>query len=99
MRRGTTPTHTFSTDVDLSDSSVLYVTYEQNNGIIVEVDKSRCSINENSVVTSLTQEETLKFQDCGDVLIQIRAGWSNGKRVASNIMRVPIERVIKDGVI
>ena len=31
MIRGTTPTHVFTTDVDLSDATVVYVTYAQGS--------------------------------------------------------------------
>ena len=31
MIRGTTPTHVFRTDADLSDAEVVYVTYQQGS--------------------------------------------------------------------
>ena len=36
MRRGTTPTHIFLTDIDLTDAEVIYLTYQMNGKTIME---------------------------------------------------------------
>lgn len=102
MRRGTTPTHTFNTDTDLTDCSVIYLTYMQDGQTILDLDISRMTVTSTSVTVTLTQAETLLFKQNGAmpaVAMQFRAGWSDGSRAASQIMRAPVEKILKDGEI
>lgn len=97
MRRGTTPTNTFSSDVDLTGATV-FVDYEQKNRIIIEKTGDDLTVTSEAVTLELTQEDTLAFRP-GEVLIQIRAVFPDGTAIASNIIRTTAERIIKDGVI
>ena len=99
MRRGTTPTHTFDTDVDLTDAVVLYLTYKQNGRIKVEKSLSDVTIEPYKVKVTLTQKETLSFDDEGDVRIQIRAKFADGNAVASNVIRTSAQIILKEGEI
>lgn len=102
MIRGTTPTHTFTTDIDLTEATLLYITYTQNGKTIVEKDISEVRVDKNVVTTWLTQTETLKFSakpQTGIVEIQIRAGFADGGRIASDIIRTDIKNILKDGEI
>ena len=100
MKRGTTPTHTFSVDVDLTSATVIYLTYKQGNETIVERDISNMTVTSNSIQVRLTQEETLAFNTAVNIQIQIRAGFSDGSRIASDILTVsPAGQILKDGVI
>ena len=98
MIRGTTPTHTFNVNVDLTNADVIYITYKQGNDTVVEKVKSDCEITSTSVSVTLTQEDTLKF-NASDVEIQIRARFPDDSAIASNIMRTSVTRVLKSGVI
>lgn len=97
MRRGTTPTNTFSSDIDLTGATV-FVDYEQKNRIIIEKTGEDLTVTTDAVTLELTQEDTLAFRP-GEVLIQIRAVFPDGSALASNIIRTTAERIIKDGVI
>lgn len=100
MRRGTTPTHTFNTNIDLSDAAVLYVTYKQGNEVMMEKAIDDCVISADKVVVHLSQAETLAFQSyAGQVDMQIRARFPDGSAVASNIMTVAAGKILKDGEI
>lgn len=99
MRRGTTPTHTFTTDVDLTGATVLYLTYKQNGRIKVEKTIDDVTINPDSVQVTLTQKETLSFDDEGDVRIQIRARFPDDSAVASNIIKTTAQIILKEGEI
>ena len=62
--------------------------------------------NNNGVLTcTLTQADTLKFEvldqhcGCDKVAIQVRMKTSNGTAMASDIMRIPVMDVLKDGEI
>ena len=98
MIRGTTPTHIFNVNVDLTNADVIYITYKQGNDTVVEKVKSDCEITSTSVSVTLTQEDTLKF-NASDVEIQIRARFPDDSAIASNIMRTSVTRVLKSGVI
>lgn len=99
MRRGTTPKHTFTTDIDLTEAEVIYITYKQQGEVIVEKEIQDIEASSEEISCELTQEETLQFSDPHDVTIQIRARFADGSAVASNIMKAPAEAILKDGVI
>ena len=98
MRRGTTPTNTFTVDVDLRQATALYVTYKQNSRVILEKTLADATITETSVAVTLTQEDTLAFAQ-GSAQIQIRAKFVDGAAIASNIITASVDQILKDGVI
>lgn len=96
-RRGSTPTNVFNVNVDLREAKV-YITYKQNNKIVVEKSGSDIQVERNKLTTRLTQAETLKFS-VGTVRIQIRYILPNGSSDASNIIETRVEEILKDGEI
>ena len=99
MIRGTTPTHVFETDVDLSLAELIYVTYQQGQ-IVVEKTKEECDVTSNSVSVNLSQAETLLFRAGGfQARVQIRAKFPDGSALASNIIQVDISPILKEGEI
>ena len=105
MIQGTTPVHTFSLGAEfqaLTEQGLesLYVTYAQLGSVVVDKTLDDVSLEEGSVVTSLTQEETLQFNPDAPVEIQIRfLTRDNQEAYATNILTEPVERVLKAGVI
>lgn len=99
MIRGTTPTHIFETDIDLSDADVIYVTYEQNDTVVIEKEKSELSIAEKEISLTLSQEETLRFNTSSEIKIQIRVRFIDGLAVASSIITTDAHEILKEGVI
>lgn len=100
--RGTTPTNTFNTTIDLTEATVLYITYMQHDTVIFEKTLEDVKeITAEKVVVELTQEDTLALSDRYPVEIQIRAGFGGdgGSRVRSNIVMASVERILKDGEI
>jgi len=99
MIRGTTPTHVFTTDVDLSDAEVVYVTYAQGQKQL-EKTKDDLTFTDTGFELELTQQETLGFKSLGtNAEVQIRARYADGTAIASNVIVVPISKIIKGGVI
>ena len=99
MIRGTTPTLEFIIPFDASLLANAHVTLCQNGVVMIDKALEECSCNENKLSVKLTQDETLNLQcDC-ITEIQIRARTVEGEALASNIMRVNTERILKDGVI
>lgn len=102
MRRGTTPTHTFTTDVDLSSAEVMYITYQQRSKTILEKTLDDATIEGNKVTVRLTQAETLRFSDdyaSNEVKIQIRARTHDSSAWVSNVMTTTVDRLLKEGII
>lgn len=102
MYRGTTPTHIFTTDIDLSDADVVYITYKQNGQNVIEKAKADITFAAEgqtyTMSVGLTQDETLALDDTA-VAVQIRARFGDGRAVASNVNTVPVRQILKDGVI
>lgn len=103
MIRGTTPTHIFKTNADLSDATEIYITYEQGT-TVVEKTIEDCTIDtvdeKSSITVKLTQEETLSFANSGyRADVQIRVKFADGTAMASNILNVPVSKILKDGEI
>lgn len=97
MRRGTTPTITITTDIDLSEASNLFVTFKQGDRISFEKTLEDVIITPETVVCELTQSDTLALRD-GLVRFQIRATLGDSK-VASNIMTASADEILKGGAI
>lgn len=99
MIRGTTPTLEFILPFATSILSEAYVTLSQNGTIVLDKKLEDCKCEEKKLSVRLTQEETLKLDcDC-KTEIQIRAKTEEGDAVASNIITVATDRILKDGVI
>lgn len=99
MRRGTTPTHIFGTDLDLTDAEVIYVTYQQNGNTLLELTGDRIVVAADHIEVELTQLDTLAFRQNEKVYIQIRARFSDGSAVASNVIETTARMILKEGVI
>ena len=99
MRRGTTPTHTFNTSVSLAAAEVIYITYQQRRQTVVEKTIDDITVAADTLTVELTQEETLLFDAKYPASIQIRARFIDGSAIASNIMTVPVDKILKGGAI
>lgn len=107
MIRGTTPTHTFTLPNDLKalTISALYITYAQYGKTVLEKTLEDVKITDGVITCTLTQADTLKFKvvdqycGCDKVAIQVRIKTSDGTAMASDIMRIPVMDVLKDGEI
>ena len=99
MRRGTTPTITLTVDADVHDWT-MYVTFANGgNQVTFEDDRLVKTLDgpQTKVEFVLSQEETLALS-VGTVEVQIRA-IKDGVALATDIQRLPIDRIIKEGVI
>lgn len=99
MRRGTTPTHYFDTSIDLTPAEVIWLTYEQDECIVMNKTKEDLEVTPEQICVTLTQKETLAFKERGAVKIQARVRFPNEKAVASNIITTDVERILKGGEI
>lgn len=96
-RRGSTPTNTFDVDIDLTGATV-FITYTQGGTVVLEKSGADVNITPTALTVELSQAETLRFT-AGAAEIQIRYVFPDGAADASDIMRVSVDRILKDGVI
>lgn len=96
MRRGTTPTHTFTLSFDTRTISKLRIIYSQGGGAVVTRDDA--TLNGNTATVRLTQEETLRF-NARAVEIQLRALTVGGDALASDIIRTTASRLLENEVL
>ena len=103
MERGTTPTHRFVGETDLTGASVLYLSYAQDGKILLEktIDDVDISYENGECVVKvrLTQKETLLFDEHRMVMIQIRVAFPDGTALASNIIKTSTTSLLKEGEI
>lgn len=100
MIRGTTPTLVFKLDttIDLEGISVIWVTLKSATAErTYQKDRLAIDIENNTITLNLTQEDTLDFR--GDVDCQIRILLVNNRAYASNIKKISLNNILKDGVI
>ena len=97
MRRGTTPTFTFTADMDCSQLDKLDISFAQRDEVVLSKGLADCVISGNEITVHLTEEDTLLFDSRKNpVRIQLRAGIGD-TRIASNMMHTTAEAVLKDG--
>ncbi len=99
MRRFATPTHTFTTDIDLTTLKTLWLSYVQGNTIVRKTLEDVTISGDGNTVFSVTlsQEETSAFK-VGKVGIQARGLTHTGVSLVTDILYVPVERVLEGGV-
>lgn len=99
MIRGTTPKLCFKLPFDTNILKECFITFNQNNKIILEKTLKDCLKKSNSLYINLTQEETLSFATNNNIKIQLRAKTIDGNVIASNIIIVSAGEILKEGVI
>ena len=99
MRRGTTPTLTIRIrDGDLAEYEHIYVTIKQGEKELTKIFAGSDSVDGVLHVT-LTQEDTLMFADNEKAKVQLRCITADGIAVATNIVRIYVGEILKEGVI
>lgn len=99
MRRGTTPTHTFETDIDLTAAEEIYLTYRQDKCNILELQMDRMEVTPEQIQVTLTQAETLMFKASKPVYIQLRVKFPGVPAIASDIINTMVQPILKEGLI
>lgn len=99
MIRGTTPTLEFTLPFEVESLSTLYVTFKQLGRTVIERELKDCRYDGKVLYVDLTQNDTLSFTAGQQVDMQIRAKFTSGKAVASEIMTTSVQRVLKGGVV
>ena len=99
MIRGTTPTLEFKLPFDTDILAEAWVTMAQKGKVVLDKQLSECQCEGNVLTVKLSQEETLDLKCNCLTEIQIRIRTIDGNALASDIMSVSPDRILKDGVI
>lgn len=99
MIRGTTPTLEFTLPFSTDMLDEAWVTICQKDRVVLNKELEHCQCQENKLVVKLTQAETLLLESECNSEIQVRVRTKEGEALASNIIAVSIERILKDGEI
>lgn len=99
MRIGTTPTHTFTIPISVDMVKAVEITYCQAGNIVLQKYIDDCTLEGNAIATTLTQEDTFKFNHEINVEIQVRVLDLGGAVFASNIMCVDVEKCLSKDVL
>lgn len=84
--------------MDVSLFKSVYITIKQGSKELTKTNGDIKLEDGNILSVFLAQEDTLNFLG-GHIDIQLRAVTNNKMAVASDIKRIPLERILKDGVI
>ena len=104
--RGTTPTLVFkikNENMDLDDVAEIWITLKTKAGTrskekTYDIDDVTIDAQSGEVTLSLSQEDTLYFEDT-NMLIQIRLRMDSGMAYASSIIKTSIGQILQEGVI
>lgn len=99
MRKGTTPTLTFTIPFDTAEIDCLRIILANDNNVILVKDDNECTLKGNEITVQLTQEETFLF-DCDSMnQVQIRIKMKSGEVVSSDILKLPVKRCLDSEVL
>lgn len=101
MIRGTTPTLRFKIPYTLEQIQLGYVTFSRKGKVFLDLsfDNSRITIEDYYVYVTFTQEDTLRFNSRAVYSVQLRILLQDNIAVASNIITIPVDSILKNGVI
>lgn len=99
MIRGTTPTHTFTIPFDTALIKEVRVTYAQADVPIVWKETKDCTLEGNTISTTLTQEDTLSFDCTKAIQIQIRVLTTAGEALSTRVQNISVEKCLDGEVL
>lgn len=96
LYRGSTPTLTFKLSIETSALTVVSIAFAQNNAVVLEKGLADCTVGDDTLSLTLTEDETLLFDSSQNMELQIRCACGDG-RLCSKIVTVSVGRILKDG--
>lgn len=78
--------------------SMLSVAFKQGGELLFERGLPDVTMSGNVLSCTLTEEETLQLRGDTELQIQLRVGVGSA-RMASQVFRVPVSQILKDGVL
>ena len=108
MRRGTTPTLIFTLPFLTDNITKLNISFEQKGKLVLQKDISDVEKHDYNIELTLTEKDTLAFKQNDSIsttsdepsyaFVQIRCQIED-EVYASNVVKIQVGRIIKDGVL
>ena len=101
MIRGTTPTLRFKIPYTEEQIQLGYITFSRKGEVFLDVPFSdnRVLVENYAIYITFTQEDTLRFNSRTVYSVQLRILLQDDIAVASNIITIPVDSILKNGVI
>lgn len=99
MRRGTTPTITFNLPFSVTTINNCEVYFAQNDELLLTKEESDCVLSGSTLSVTLTQNDTLLFDDEEKLQVQVRFVFTDGSVDATEVVKEKVNKILKDGVI
>lgn len=99
MRRGTTPTITFSLPFNVNTVRNVEVYFAQNDELVLEKSMDECVLSGTTLAVTLSQADTLLLDDEEKLQIQVRFVFTDGSVDATEIIKGKVKEILKDGEI
>lgn len=99
MIRGTTPIHTFNIPFDTDIISKVRIIYAQNDTVLFTKTEADCDFKDKSIIVTLTQEDTFRFDHKEKVQIQLRVLTAKGEALSSTVDLVGVSKCLEDEVL
>lgn len=96
--RGTTPTITFKLPFQTDQISDCEIYFAQEK-LLFQKDYEDCSFDENKLMVTLSQEETLQLNEGLSLRLQIRFVFKSGAVAATRIVSTSVVGLLKEGEI
>lgn len=99
MIRGTTPIITFALPFDFDLVEKIWFTMAQRGQELFTKGKDDMEVNGPRVTIRLTQDDTLRLTPGQKVDVQVRILSTGKDAIASQIVHLEVDKILKDGVI
>ena len=101
MIRRTTPTLRFKIPYTEEQIQLGYITFSRKGEVFLDVPFSdnRVLVENYAIYITFTQEDTLRFNSRAVYSVQLRILLQDDIAVASNIITIPVDSILKNGVI
>lgn len=99
MIRGTTPRHVFRLPFSSDNVKMARVSYAQDGETVFTKTETACSIENDAVTVTLTQEDTLKFKPRRQVEIQLKVLTTSGEVLATRPFLVQLDNCLCEEVL
>ena len=97
--RGTTPTFQINLDFDSTLIKTFFITFVQNDEVVIEKDLASADIKHDTIAVKLTQDETLALDDTKSLKVQVRVKLRDETAFANEIENIKVGSILKDGEI
>lgn len=94
MIKGTTPKHTFTIPLETSELASIRIIYAQDDTQLFVKEMSDCVLEGKTISVTLTQAETLKFDDTKLAQIQLRVKTKSGEVLSSDVLVVYVGKCL-----